>query len=167
MFEFVARPAPLRIGLMVLGSLAFVALGAWIAGLFGPDRPDAPAWFGWVAMGFFGLCGAVLIRRLFDREDMVRIGAPGIWIRGVANGQAIPWSAIAAIGIWEHKRQKVFTIKLHDPAHYPAEGLAAMLASANKALTGADLVFSLTGTDRSFDEGCAVIDRYWQQGNRG
>lgn len=161
MFEFVAKPSPFRLALMALGSLVFVNGGAWMGGWLGADHPQAPAWLPWAAIGFFGLAFVVLVKRMFDKDDMVRIGAGGIWIRQVANGQAIPWSEIAAIGVWEHKRQRFFLLQLHHPERFPAQGLSAMLASANRSMTGADLSFSLTGTDRSFDEAMETLRRYW------
>lgn len=166
MEDFVAKPSPIRLGGLALLSLGFVALGAWFLGYFGPEHPNAPAWVGWASIGFFGLGFLVMIARMFSKEDMVRIGAGGIWIRGVARGQAIPWSEIAAIGVWEHKRQKIIMLKLHDPDMFPTEGFGAMIASANRAMTGADHAISLTGTNRTFEEAMAAIGRYWDlEGN--
>ncbi len=67
---FVARTSPVRTGLLVLASLAFVAAGAWMIGWFG----EAPAsrrwsqdglfWLGWAAILFFGPTGLRLSRRV-------------------------------------------------------------------------------------------------------
>ena len=167
MEDFVARPAPVRIALLVAGSLGFVLLGAWLAGLLGPidlTGVRGAAWarpVGWLGMAFFGLTGVIGLRRLFEREDVLRIGQSGIWYRHWSN-DLIPWPAIVGVSVWEHQRQKVVVLKLQDPARFPSSTLAGKLAAANRALTGGDISISLTGTDRSVDETLAAIALYDQ-----
>lgn len=159
MFDFVAKPSPWRLAMFLLGALLFVGGGAWMLGWIGTPPSDAPRWVGWAAICFFGLAAAVLAMRLFDTEDVVRIGAPGIWFRHHSD-DIIPWREIAEIGVWQHRGQKVIVLKLVNPERFPARGIAGALASANRALTGGDVAISLTGTDRSFADAMAAIERH-------
>lgn len=159
---FVARPSLWRNALLVLGSLVFVLLGAWIAGLFGPAPNPDKAWSGWLCLVFFGLMGAVGIKRLFDRDDVLRINGEGIWYRLHAD-VVIPWTEIVEIGVFEYRGQKSIMLSLRDPSRYPASGVAKLLAAANRGVAGGDVAINLTATDRSFAEAAAAIDRFWQQ----
>jgi hypothetical protein len=155
-FEFVARPEPVRQALLTLGSAAFVLIGAWIAGLFGTAPPDAPQWAGWAGIVFFGLTGIVSARRMLDREDMVRIGAPGVWYR-LWSDDVIPWSEIADVGVWEYRGQKTIVLKLQHPERFPSATMMGKFAAANRALTGGDVAIMMLGTDKSFDDAMQAI----------
>jgi hypothetical protein len=159
-FDFVAKPSRWRMALLLLGALVFVLGGAWMVGWVGTPPPDAPGWIGWAALGFFGLAAAVIAVRLFDDQDVVRIGTTGIWFR-YHSDDLIPWHEIVDIGVWQHRGQRVIVLKLCHPDRFPARGIAGALAGANRALTGGDVAISLTGTDRSFAEAMAAIERYW------
>jgi hypothetical protein len=156
MFAFVARPAPLRQAMLTLGSGAFVVIGAWIAGLIGGAPPDAPGWAGWTAMAFFSLTGIISARHMFDREDVLRIGAPGVWYR-LWSDDVIPWSEIADVGLWQYQRQKTIVLKLRHPERFPSATMMGKFAEANRALTGGDVAIMMLGTDKSYDEAMQAI----------
>ena len=165
MQDFVALPSRWRLALMALGAAAFVAIGLWMAGMFGAaprtDRysADATNAIGWICVAFFALCGVAIVRRLFDTRAQVRIGPHGIlWVR--LSDRTIPWSDITDITEWSHRGQRMIILHLRDPARWPPRGVSALLAGANRALTGGDVAISLTGTDRSFDEAVAAIGRF-------
>lgn len=159
MFEFVAKPDRTRLALLFLGSVVFVVLGAVFAGLFGARPTDTPLWVGWASIVFFGPCAVAWGARLFDRRDVLRIGAPGIW--SLAHGEVvIPWTEIRAVGVWGHARARMLVLSLEHPERYPATGLARRLAAPNRALTGADTWLSLVGTDRTLDEALGAIDKF-------
>jgi hypothetical protein len=163
--EFIAFPSPWRIALLTLAAGIFVALGLWMVGVFGPP-PESPRYsremtiaIGWAGIIFFGLCGAVGVRRLFDGREQLRIGSGGI--RSVPwSDQTIPWSEIDDVKTWSYKGQRSIILHLRDPAHFPGRGLAALLGGANRKLTGGDVAITLTGTDRSFDDAMSAIARF-------
>jgi hypothetical protein len=159
MFDFVAKPSPWRLALLLLACVVFVLGGAWMLGWIGTPPPDAPRWIGWASVGFFGLAGAVIAVRLFDSDDVLRVGPRGIWFRHHSD-DLIPWSEVAEIGVWEHRGQKVIVLGLHNPERFPARGIAGMLAGANRAMTGGDVAISLNGTDRNFAEAMAAMKRH-------
>ncbi len=165
MEDFIAYPSRTRVVLLGLGAAAFVALGLWMTGIFGapPDshRYSASTIFalGWICVVFFGLCGAAAIKKLIDAGEQLRIGRSGIrstpW-----SDQTIPWSEITDVTTWSHRRQNMIILHLRDPSRFPGRGIGAMLAGANRRLTGGDIWISMTATDRSFEEAMSAIAQF-------
>lgn len=165
MDDFVAYPSRWRIALMVLGAWMFVALGLWMLGVFGPPpsegrySPAVVMVIGFGGVVFFGLCGVVGIGRLFDQREQVRIGPAGVlsiqW-----SGETIPWSEIVEVTTWSYRGQKAIILRLRDRTRFPGRGLPALLAGANRSLTGGDLAISLTGTNGRFEDALAAIARF-------
>ncbi len=169
MDDFVAYPSRWRIALLLLGTWAFVALGLWMLGAFGPPptsgrhSPGFVLVIGWSAVVFFGFCGVMWIRRFFDGREQLRIGPAGL--RTVQwSEQTIPWSEIADVTIWSYKRQKAIILHLRDRSRFPGRGVAAVLSGANRSMTGGDISISLTGTNRTFADALSSIERFRAQG---
>lgn len=156
---FVARPAPWRILLLILGSLVFVLLGVWIAGLFGEEPRAGAAWIGWTSIIFFGACAIVGIQRLLDRQDQIVIGPRGIYWRRWSS-QTIPWGAVQAVEERSLNRQRFLCIHLEDPSRFPSKTLVGRLATLNKGMGFGDIAINTLGTDRSFDELCDAFRRF-------
>jgi hypothetical protein len=167
MSDFVAKPSRARIALIILGALAFVAIGLWMIGAFGapPESsrksPIFIAVIGWVSILFFGFCGLAGIRMLFDTDVQVRINASGLYWKRWSD-QTILWSDITDIGVWEHQRQKSIIVNLRDPDRYRSSRLMGKLSGANRALTGGDIAITLSGTDGRFDDAMAAIQHHWK-----
>lgn len=165
MEDFVAQSSRWRIARLVLVSAAFVTAGLWMGGAFGPvpaSRRYPPAMtfaIGWLSVIFFGCCGAIAIRTLFNIGEQLRIGAAGIRSRPWSD-KTIPWSEIRDVTTWTYKRQKAIVLHLGDPARFPGRRVPAIFAGANRWLTGGDVAISLTGTDRSFQDALAAIDHF-------
>lgn len=165
MNDFVAHTSRGRTGLLALGALAFVAIGLWMGGAFG--LPPVSGGFsavkmfivGWFSVLFFGLCFVIFIRKLFGTREQLRIGPAGIRSASWSD-QTVPWSEIVNVTTWAHRRQRSIILHLRDPARFPGRGLAALLAGANRKLTGGDIAISLTGTDRSFNEAMSAIENF-------
>ena len=162
MADFVAYNSRLRIALLTLTSLGFVATGFWMIGAFGDPphttlhSPMSVKLIGWFSIVFFGLCTVGWASRFLDDRAQVEIGPQGVrsarW-----SDHVIPWSEIADITTWTYKRQKSIILRLKHPERYPGRRLPGRLSSANKALTGGDVSISLTGTNRSHDDAMAAI----------
>ena len=165
MEDFVAYPSRRRIALIGLGAVAFVAIGLWLIGAFGSppvSRNHSAAvtsLAGWTCVVFFGLCGVISLKKLFDTGEQLRIGPTGVrstpW-----SDQMIPWSEITDVTSWSYKRQKAMVLHLRNPKRFPGHGVAAKLASANRMLTGGDLSISLAATDRGFEEAMLAVARF-------
>lgn len=165
MDDFVAHPSRWRIALLILGAFAFVVLGLWMLGAFGlppTSERHSPSFMlalGWSSVVFFGLCGLAWIRRLFDGREQLRIGPAGVQSARWSE-ETIPWSEITDVTIWSYKRQKTIVLHLRDRARFPGRGIAALLAGASRSMTGGDISISLTGTNRSFADALASIERF-------
>ena len=155
---FVARPSRGRLGLMVLGSLAFVGLGLWIAGFLGePPRPDK-LWAGYLGILFFGLTALVGIGRLFDTGEQIIVDSSGIYWSQWSD-RKIPWSAIRQISRKSMKNQQFLCLELVDAERYPSTSLVGRLAGANRLLGFGDIAINVAGTDRGFEELIEAVDR--------
>ena len=125
MADFVAYYSRWRVVMLLLGCIAFVALGLWMAGIFGPPphsstHPDGEIFvFGWLGVLFFGLCGVAGVRNLFDSREQLSIGPSGVRYSQWSE-DTIPWSEITDVTIWRYKRQKTIVLHLRDRARYPA-----------------------------------------------
>lgn len=139
--------------LLTLGALAFVAGGAWMVSLDADQIRSAgllrsPLLFqvvGWVAIGFFGLCGAIALRKLFDDRPGLVLHAGGLVDNssGVSAG-AVPWSDIAGFSVFSFSGQRSLVIQVRDPDRYAAVGNAAQRAAkrANVRLCGSPLAIN-------------------------
>ena len=162
MNDFVAYPSRRRIVAWMFGCAVFVGLGAWFAGLVdalpAPDRYSA-AWtatVGWACMVLFGLFWALWVLSLFDSRERVRIGPNGVRTAQWSN-DTIPWSEIAHVSVWSSYGQDSIILHLRDRSRFPPRGMPALLAGANRGLTGGDVGISLTATNRSFEEAMEAI----------
>ena len=164
MDDFVAYPSRKKILLLMLGSMVFVGLGLWMAGVFGP-APSTGRYstgfthlIGWAAVTVFGLGLVMSFRRLLSRSELLRIGPAGIR-SGQWSDRIIPWSEIVDITLWTHRSQTVIVLHLRDAGRFPGRGLARLMVPANRILTGGDIPISLTGADSTVDEALLAIAR--------
>ena len=101
----------------------------------------------------------MMIRRLFDKNEQLRIGPEGIrWARW--SDQTIPWSDVTDVGTWQFKGQSAIVLHLRDPARFPGKQPLAALAGLNRTLTSGDIAISLTGTDRSFADAMSAMKQF-------
>lgn len=166
MDDFVALTSRKKIALIILGCVGFVGLGLWLAGVVAPPpassrySSDFILMIGWSSVVFFEFCGILASIRLFNSRERLRIGADGVrslpW-----SDQTIPWQEIVDVTTWTFKRQSVIVLHLRDPAQFPGRGLAALVADANRNLTGGDISISLTGTNRTFEETILAVEQFY------
>lgn len=153
---------------MILGSVAFVAIGLWMAGVLGPP-PESSRYssgfitvMGWFTIAFSGVCFVLGGTRFLDRREHLRIGVDGLrstpW-----SDQTIPWSEIVDVTTWTVNRQHAIVLHLRDRTRFPGRGFAAMTAAANRSLTGGDISVSVTGTDRTFEDAILALDQFRPQ----
>jgi hypothetical protein len=165
MEDFVAYPSRGRIGLLILGSIAFVLCGLWMGGVFGrpPPSPRHPPFeifvMGWLGVIFSSLCGISATKQLFSTGEQLRIGPDGIrWVRW--SDQTIPWPEISKVTSWAYKGQKSIIAHLRNPALFPGRGILGIFGRCNRTLTGGDFGISLFATNRNFDEAMSAVERF-------
>lgn len=165
MDDFVAYTSRWRTGILFLGSLAFVVLGAWMAGLLGPPpvsgraSPVVVVTWGWIVIAFFGMCVVVSAKIWWDNHEQLRIGKLGIrWSRW--SEQTIPWDEISDVTEWRYKRTRSIILHIRHPSLFPGRGILGLMGRANRALTGGDVSISLAATDRNYNEAMAAIAKF-------
>ena len=147
--------------LLFLGSVAFVIIGIWIAGVFDLPPKLGKEWAGWLSIAFFGPCSVVIFFRLFDDDDQVSISSQGIYLKQWSAG-TIPWSEISDVTIWAYKEQKSIILHLRNPERYPSTTILGKLAGLNRAITGGDIAINLTGTNGKVNDAIAAIEWFQQ-----
>ena len=156
---FVARTAPGRMLLLIVGSLAFVAIGLWLVGAFGPPPQPGRTWAGWLGVVVFGLCAISGIFLLLGPREQVVIDDRGIFYPR-RSPDILPWSEIDTISVTAVRRQRFLSVKLRDPHLFPPSTLLGHVGSLNRVLGFGDVAIGTAGTDRSFDELLAAIERH-------
>lgn len=165
MDDFVAYTSRWRTGLLVAASVAFVAIGMWMAGLMGPvpvsqrSGPLMTQVWGWVCTLFFGMCAFASAKIWWENGERLRIGRSGMrWSSW--SDQTIPWSEIADVTEWHYRRSSYIILHLRNPSHFPGKGTPAITRWANRKLTGGDMGITLTGTDRKFADAMAAVAQF-------
>jgi hypothetical protein len=175
--EKVIRLSRKKVSLLILGSVAFVALGVWLvsmdeAAIRSSSRFNDPTLVhgvAIVAIVFFGLCGIFAVRKLFDDRPGLVLNSSGIVDNssGLAAG-LIPWSDIAGAEIYQIHRQKLLIIKLRDPEKYVQRGssLRQMINRANLKMCGSPVAISSHALSVSFPELLSLFVQYQQKYGR-
>jgi hypothetical protein len=167
MTSFVAHNSRWRIALLTLGCLGFVVGGLWLAGVLGnaPRSDRYPAFLfagvGWFNVAIFGVCAAYGVKKFFDDAVQLEVGPAGIrWVPW--SDDLIPWSQIKDVTMFSHKRQNFIVLHLNESGRFPGRGLAGKFARVDKMMTGGDITFSMTPTDRSHGEAMDAITAFRQ-----
>lgn len=150
--------------LLILGSIAFVALGFKMASVDAVElahqstkykNPLFVHGIAYAAIVFFGLGIFVGIKRLFDDKPALIINALGI-LDNVSrfSPQAVPWQDIQEFGVAEIHRQKMLVIFLENPQSYldKATSMQKIGLTTNVKLVGSPWVISTSALKINFDE---------------
>lgn len=162
-----------KIFLLTLGSIAFVALGDWLASL-APEKivtelhksPLFVHGIGLISIFFFGLAGIFCLRKLFDNRPGLIFNSSGI----VDNSSAvaaglIPWMDISGAETREIRNQKLLVIKLKDPQKYIERGsnLKQTLNKANYKLCGSPVAITSNTLKIGYAELLSIFNQYHQK----
>ena len=159
MDQVVARPSVWRMILLVICGFGFIAMGVFIAGWIGEAPKPGKEWLGWVVLGIFVPATIMLIIRMFETGDVMRISAQGIYYRYWSE-DTIPWDAIEKIIIWSYRGQKTIVLKLADVSRYPASSLWRKLISLNSRTAGGDIAINLARTNLSMRRALSAIEHF-------
>jgi hypothetical protein len=160
-----------KVVLLLVGACVFVAVGLWMfllddAEILQQRRYNNPAFvhgIGLASMVFFGLCGAVALRKLIDnRPGLVMSDAGFIDNASAVSAGFVPWSDVADLRLYELRKQKMLVIVMADTGKYVERGNAfrRMLNRANAHLCGSPVVIASTALKISFDELFAAFGQY-------
>lgn len=160
--------------LLVIGFLVFVALGVWILGQSPEDfessrkagDPVLMYGVGAVCILFFGACLVVGLRGLFDSRPGLVVSEEGVTDRtgGVPNG-FIPWSDMTGLTVLTVGSHKFVSIHVKNPEHYTAIGnwFQRMVKRTNVKRHGTPIQLTSMGLKCSFEELQALISDKFNQ----
>ena len=160
---FVARFSKWRAFLKVVIFLAMMAISLWSAGIFGPR--ESVVWAGWIGALFSSLGIIGFGRMLFDDDDQLVVSNQGVRIKRWS-AVTIPWNEFSKVGTWSFRSQvwnpgqKMIVFTLAHPDRFPSSTRSGRVAKINLARTGGEILVSMIGTNRSFDEAMVAIERF-------
>ena len=173
--ETVIELSRTKLALLVLGSCAFVATGAWLlsfdaaeirygrAFAFSHNSPVVVYGAGAAGVLFFGLCGLYGLFKMFDKKPGLILNSSGIVdnASGVAAG-FIPWPEVLGSGVYEVQKQKMLVIGVRDPQKYIDRGgaLRRALNRANYKMTGSPVAIPSVALKVDFSELVSLFNRY-------
>lgn len=155
--RFVARHDRGSLILYLLVAIVGIVLGLLMIGAQSPRPGQEVA--GWVVVALCGLAAGVIADQIFDEPVWIVIDRDGILARQWSDA-VIPWRAIRDIRIRSFRWQRFVCLYLHDPSLCRSGWLRRLLRGLNRAMGYGDASISASGTDRSFAELEAAIDRY-------
>jgi len=162
----------LKLFLLILGSLVFVALG--ILFILRPNfdshyEPGYVQAVGIAALTVFGLCGIYGITKLFDNRPGLILDRDGI----VDNSSALALGRVAWLDIYEIRvstisRQKFLTLMVRDPEQYIQRAglLVRLLKSGSIGLTGSPINISANALRITLAELEKMVRDYWHRFGR-
>jgi hypothetical protein len=169
--ERIIELSKVKLGLLLLGAVGFVAMGCWMftlddAEILAQRRFNNPLLvhgIGILAATFFGLCGVIAVIKLFDSKPGLVLNDAGLVdnASGIAAG-FIPWSDVSNVGIYEIQKQKMLVIQLTDTSKYIARGSAfrRMVNRANTSLCGSPVAIPSSALKIRFDDLVVAFDEY-------
>lgn len=164
-----------KLVLLVLGSCAFVAAGAWLLSFdaeeirhtrsfnFFGRNPLVVYGVGLAAVIFFGFAGLYGLVKSFDRKPGLVLNSAGV----VDNASAvaagfIPWADVTGAHVYEIQGQKMLIIGVRDPRKYTERGGALRRAfnKANSGVSGSPVSITSVTLKIDFAELVSLFDRY-------
>ena len=171
--ETVIALSKTKLVLLLVGALGFVAVGIWLLTLDAEfiasqrkfNNPSLVYGLGIVGIAFFGACGYIGIKKLFQQTPGLVLNAEGIFDNssGVSAG-LVPWSDISGIYEYAIGQQKFIAILVVDPDKYINRGnaLRRMTNKANMKMSGTPINISANSLKLTYPELLAAITEYFQ-----
>lgn len=147
-----------------LGAIAMAALSGAMA-LFADDGPLIVV-VGWIGLVLFGACavGWLVMLATLRGRPLIEVDSGGILWRRWSDAP-IPWDAIAEMQTMAMQGQTFLVLRLFEPERYRSTKMLGRLAGINKAMGFGDIAISALGTDRSFAELVAAVQRFAPAGD--
>ena len=163
-----------KVLLLIVGALAFVALGIWMLQLDSTwiesqRRFNSPALVhgvGVASIVFFGLCAVAAVMKLFDRKPGLVLSSTGILDNSSsASAGLIPWSEVQGFDVLKIQRQRLLIVKLVAPDKYVEVGSAVKrsLNRMNLKMCGSPIAITSNSLKINFDELLDVCNSYLSQ----
>jgi hypothetical protein len=153
--------------LLGVGAALFVALGVWL--LLTADKqvrydPLYVKAVAILAIGFFGLCGAYGVMKLFDSRPGLILDSAGLTDNSSAFAVGrVAWNEIRDIRVLSIRRQKFLALIVRDPGKYLRRGNSARQYVKTKSfeMTGSPVTIASNALSVGFDELEKLVRAYW------
>ncbi len=155
-----------KIVLLTLGSLVFVAGGAWMWTFGGPEITMDTLFYKIISLAavlFFGMTGIYGLTKLFDNKPGLVINQQGLIDNSSAvSGKLIKWSDIEGLEISQIQSTKFILIFVHNPQHYidQASYVGRFWMKMNHKTYGTPLSISSNSLKCNFDELVVLIEKH-------
>jgi hypothetical protein len=140
MDAIVFQTSPTKWIALMIGSLAFVALGLWLA------LSGSSVVIGWINVAFFGACSVIYIRHLADRRPRIVVDECGVTDNLLGVG-CIEWADVVGAELRFVRGSPILSLELRDPSKYVIRLSPFMrrMTAANKVLGFTEISLSLVG----------------------
>ncbi len=144
--------------LLLIGALIFVVIGVFI---FLYEGSLFKRTMGIVSVIFFGACGIIALKKLFDTQPGLILNQDGITdnASGFPLG-FVPWEEIVGIGEYTAHRQKFVVLLLQDPEKYINQGsaIAQKMKRANFNLCGSPFTISANSLQIRYEDLFSLLE---------
>ena len=173
--ETVIELSKTKMALLLLASCAFVAAGAWLLTLdaaairsdrsfrFFFNEPLFAYGLGVLSILFFGFCGVVAVRKMFDKKPGLVLNSSGVFDNASgASARLIPWPDVVGYEVIEIQGQKMLIIQVGDPRKYIDRGgpMRRALNRASYKMGGGTISIPSNTLKIDFPELVALFDQY-------
>jgi len=176
--ETVIELSRAKMGLLLLAALAFVAAGAWLLTLDAEairagrsfrlffNEPTFAYGLGLLSILFFGICGVVAVRKLFDKRPGLVLNSSGVFDNASgASAGLILWPEVVGYEVLEIQKQRMLIVQVSDPQKYLDRGgaLRRALNRANYRMAGGPVSIPSNALKIDFSDLVALFDQYWRK----
>lgn len=162
--EVVIGLSKVKVTLLTLGAVGFVALGLWlwsIADVQSRYNPTLVKATSLASIAFFGMCGAYGFFKIFDNKPGLILNDEGLYDNSSAvSGHFIKWSEIIRLDVEQVQSTKFVLIYVSKPNDYFAQAnkFKRFWLRANDKMYGTPLSISATSLQCDFDELLELIE---------
>ena len=151
MERVVARSAPARRFLLLVGALGVVVLGVFLT------LHEHPI-VGGMTIVFFGACAVVGVRERFDNRPRLVIDDSAVWDRTLEIG-VIEWPDIRGAFIKTMSGHAFVCLELRDPTKYTSRlsPIVRRTVNPNQSLGFTDLSLNVAGADLNAERALEII----------
>lgn len=170
--EKVIELSKTKLLLLIFGSLAFIGIGLWMVSLDAAhiesqrrfNNPLFVHGIGYVSIVFFGLCGVIGLKKLFDKKPGLILSNAGITDNssGFSAG-FIAWNEITGFDVYQTHNQKMLVVLLNNPEKYIEIGssIRRTLIKASYKMSGSPVVITSSSLKINFDELLKTCNEYF------
>jgi hypothetical protein len=164
-----------KILLGTTGSIAFLAVGVWLATLNPADPGDTWYWrqhnpyfvhgVGILGALVFGICAVWWAVKMFDTKPGLILEYEGFTDNSSPISPGfVPWSDVTGLSVFKIKNTRSLVITVSDPDRYIKRGNAfrRALIRSNVSTCGSPIRIASNDLTVNFDELFRVFESYWQ-----